>query len=142
MLFYVCYIFGNSVYNPLSCVCVFPVPEILCGDPPTLPHTDQVWNGSSTPGSTVTYHCKIGFYHSEGNNVSMCTINGSWTKSNISCKGNNLLQNIISAVAGISFSLCRPESNHFHTVKPCHFHPCRGSLWCAPIHPSFSHAVG
>nr|XP_019949285.1 PREDICTED: sushi domain-containing protein 1-like isoform X2 [Paralichthys olivaceus] len=60
--------------------------EILCGDPPILSHTGQVRNGSSTPGSTVTYYCKIGFYQSEGNNVSLCTINGSWTKPNISCK--------------------------------------------------------
>ncbi|XP_062240819.1 sushi domain-containing protein 1 isoform X2 [Platichthys flesus] len=60
--------------------------EILCGDPHTVPHTGQVRNGSSTPGSHVTYYCKIGFNHSEGNNVSFCTINGSWTKPNISCK--------------------------------------------------------
>ncbi|XP_039658836.1 sushi domain-containing protein 1 isoform X7 [Perca fluviatilis] len=60
--------------------------EILCGDPPILPHTGQVWNGSSTPGSTVTYYCKIGFYHNEGNNISLCTVNGYWTKPNISCK--------------------------------------------------------
>ncbi|XP_045892054.1 sushi domain-containing protein 1 [Micropterus dolomieu] len=60
--------------------------EILCGDPPILPHTGHVWNGSSTPGSTVTYYCKIGFYHNGGNNISLCTINGYWTKPNISCK--------------------------------------------------------
>ncbi|XP_067377760.1 sushi domain-containing protein 1 isoform X3 [Channa argus] len=60
--------------------------EILCGDPPTLPHTGQVWNGSLTPGSTVTYYCKIGFFYNEGHNVSVCTINGSWTKPNIACK--------------------------------------------------------
>ncbi|TDH12445.1 hypothetical protein EPR50_G00046570 [Perca flavescens] len=60
--------------------------EILCGDPPILPHTGQVWNGSSTPGSTVTYYCKIGFYHNEGNNISLCTVNGYWTTPNISCK--------------------------------------------------------
>lgn len=73
----------------------FPVPEILCGDPPILPHTGQVWNSSSTPGSTVTYYCKIGFYENEGNNMSLCTINGYWTEPNISCKGNN------NAVVGI-----------------------------------------
>ncbi|XP_074493299.1 sushi, von Willebrand factor type A, EGF and pentraxin domain-containing protein 1 isoform X11 [Sebastes fasciatus] len=60
--------------------------EILCGDPPILPHTGQVWNGSSTAGSTLTYYCKIGFYHNEGSNMSLCTINGYWTKPNISCK--------------------------------------------------------
>ncbi|KAM8761275.1 sushi domain-containing protein 1 isoform 3-T5 [Acanthopagrus schlegelii] len=60
--------------------------EILCGDPPILPHTGHVWNGSSTPGNTVTYYCKIGFYYSEGENISLCTSNGYWTKPNISCK--------------------------------------------------------
>ncbi|KAM9360266.1 sushi domain-containing protein 1 isoform 1-T1 [Symphorus nematophorus] len=59
--------------------------EILCGDPPILPHTGQVWNGT-TPGSTVTYYCNIGFYHNDGINVSLCTINGYWTKPNFLCK--------------------------------------------------------
>ncbi|XP_053181615.1 sushi domain-containing protein 1 [Scomber japonicus] len=61
--------------------------EILCGDPPILPHAGQKWNGSSTPGSTVTYYCKIGFYQNEGNNTaSLCTIKGYWTEPHISCK--------------------------------------------------------
>ncbi|XP_026176823.1 sushi domain-containing protein 1 isoform X2 [Mastacembelus armatus] len=60
--------------------------EILCGEPPILPHTGHVWNGSFTAGSTVTYYCKIGFYYNKGNNVSFCTTNGYWTKANISCK--------------------------------------------------------
>ncbi|XP_053277415.1 sushi domain-containing protein 1 isoform X3 [Pleuronectes platessa] len=72
----------NGQWTPPTLVCQ----EISCGDPPTVPHTGQVRNGSSTPGSHVTYYCKIGFNHSEGNNVSLCTINGSWTKPNISCK--------------------------------------------------------
>ncbi|XP_035851018.1 sushi domain-containing protein 1 isoform X3 [Sander lucioperca] len=78
----------NAQWTPPTLSCQ----EILCGDPPLLPHTGQVWNGSSTPGSTVTYYCEIGFYHNEGNNISLCTVNGYWTKPNISCKGNNLLQ--------------------------------------------------
>ncbi|XP_041643795.1 sushi domain-containing protein 1 isoform X2 [Cheilinus undulatus] len=60
--------------------------EILCGDPPILPHTGRLWNGSLTPGSRVTYFCKTGFYHSQGNNISLCTIKGYWTKPDISCK--------------------------------------------------------
>ncbi|XP_047186950.1 sushi domain-containing protein 1 isoform X9 [Scophthalmus maximus] len=72
----------NGQWTPPALSCQ----EILCGDPPILPNTEQVWNGSSTPGSTVTYYCKIGFYHSEGNNMSLCTNNASWTKPNISCK--------------------------------------------------------
>lgn len=73
---------------------LLPHPEILCGDPPILPDTGQVWSGGSSPGSTVTYFCNIGFYHSEGNNVSVCTMNGYWTKADISCKGNVLVQNV------------------------------------------------
>ncbi|XP_078106235.1 sushi domain-containing protein 1 isoform X4 [Sander vitreus] len=72
----------NAQWTPPTLSCQ----EILCGDPPILPHTEQVWNGSTTPGSTVTYYCKIGFYHDEGNNISLCTVNGYWTKPNISCK--------------------------------------------------------
>ncbi|XP_047186948.1 sushi domain-containing protein 1 isoform X7 [Scophthalmus maximus] len=75
----------NGQWTPPALSCQ----EILCGDPPILPNTEQVWNGSSTPGSTVTYYCKIGFYHSEGNNMSLCTNNASWTKPNISCKEIN-----------------------------------------------------
>ncbi|XP_076020771.1 sushi, von Willebrand factor type A, EGF and pentraxin domain-containing protein 1 [Genypterus blacodes] len=60
--------------------------EILCGDPPTLPDTGQEWNGSSTPGSTVTYYCKEGFNDHGGNHTSLCTFNGYWTKPGISCK--------------------------------------------------------
>ncbi|XP_078027057.1 sushi domain-containing protein 1 isoform X2 [Epinephelus lanceolatus] len=88
---------ANGQWTPPTLSCQ----EILCGDPPLLPHTGQVWNGSSTPGSTVTYYCKLGFDHNRGNNMSLCTINGYWTKPNISCKGNNLLQNVIKAVVGI-----------------------------------------
>uniref|UniRef100_A0A3P8RRF2 Sushi domain containing 1 n=1 Tax=Amphiprion percula TaxID=161767 RepID=A0A3P8RRF2_AMPPE len=72
----------NGQWTPPTLLCQ----EILCGDPAILPHTGQVWNGSSTPGSTMTYYCKTGFYHSEGNNMSVCTVNGYWTKADISCK--------------------------------------------------------
>ncbi|KAG7489330.1 sushi domain-containing 1-like isoform X1 [Solea senegalensis] len=71
---------GQWTLPTLSCQ------AILCGRPPILPHTGQVWNGSSTPGSSVTYYCRIGFNQSEGLNVSLCTVNGSWTEPSISCK--------------------------------------------------------
>ncbi|XP_034548960.1 sushi domain-containing protein 1 isoform X2 [Notolabrus celidotus] len=70
---------GQWTQPALSCQ------EILCGVPPTLPHTGHVWNGTSTPGSTVAYFCKTGFYHSQGNNISFCTIEGHWTVPDISC---------------------------------------------------------
>ncbi|KAM3611282.1 uncharacterized protein V6R79_016076 [Siganus canaliculatus] len=71
---------GQWTLPTLSCQ------EILCGDPLMLPLTGQMWNGSSVPGSTVTYYCKVGFYHSEGENTSVCTANGYWTKPDITCK--------------------------------------------------------
>ncbi|XP_041756594.1 sushi domain-containing protein 1 isoform X2 [Coregonus clupeaformis] len=60
--------------------------EIMCGDPPTLPHTGQVWNGSTIPGSTVLFYCKEGFHREEGGNISQCTRDGYWTKATLSCK--------------------------------------------------------
>ncbi|XP_029961292.1 sushi domain-containing protein 1 isoform X2 [Salarias fasciatus] len=60
--------------------------EVSCGAPPVLPHAGQQWDGRSTPGSTLTYSCQAGFYHSEGSNVSVCTVHGNWTKSDLSCK--------------------------------------------------------
>ncbi|XP_037338624.2 sushi, von Willebrand factor type A, EGF and pentraxin domain-containing protein 1 isoform X3 [Pungitius pungitius] len=72
----------NGQWTPPTLTCQ----DILCGDPPVLPHTGHIWNGSFRPGSIVTYYCKIGFYPSDGNNMSVCSINGYWTKTNISCK--------------------------------------------------------
>uniref|UniRef100_A0A3Q2D444 Sushi domain containing 1 n=1 Tax=Cyprinodon variegatus TaxID=28743 RepID=A0A3Q2D444_CYPVA len=63
--------------------------EMLCGDPPVVPHTAQLWDGSFTFGSTATYYCKIGFYHHDGSNVSVCAENGYWTVPDILCKEVN-----------------------------------------------------
>ncbi|KAM6931430.1 sushi domain-containing protein 1 [Xenentodon cancila] len=72
----------NGEWTPATLSCQ----EILCGDPLNIVHTGQMWNGSSKPGSTVTYYCEKGFYHSEGNNISVCTSNGYWTEPDIMCK--------------------------------------------------------
>ncbi|KAM9546229.1 sushi domain-containing protein 1 isoform 8-T17 [Salvelinus alpinus] len=73
---------AESVWKGPSLVCE----EITCGDPPMLPHTGQVWNGSTNPGSTVLFYCKEGFYREGGGNISYCTENGFWTKATLSCK--------------------------------------------------------
>ncbi|KAM9744305.1 sushi domain-containing protein 1 isoform 1-T1 [Menidia menidia] len=72
----------NGQWTPPALSCQ----EISCSDPPVLPHAGQMWNGSSTPGSTVIYFCEAGFFHSGGNNLSVCTNNGNWTKADILCK--------------------------------------------------------
>lgn len=77
----------SSVGKYTNAVILSAVPEISCGNPPMLPHADQLWNGSSTPGSTVSYYCKTGFSHREGTNMSLCTSHGYWTQPSISCKG-------------------------------------------------------
>lgn len=66
----------------------FPV-ETFCASPPIFESTEQVWNGNSTPGSTVLYFCKQGFYNKGGHNVSVCDENGQWTPVGLSCQGNS-----------------------------------------------------
>lgn len=96
-MFSVLAVYHNGIYkgeiidekNRKKALILFPALEILCGNPPILPHSGQMWNGSSTPGSTVSYYCKTGFYHDEGTNVSLCTSNGYWTQPSITCKGKN-----------------------------------------------------
>ncbi|XP_042176376.1 sushi domain-containing protein 1 isoform X6 [Oncorhynchus tshawytscha] len=73
---------ANGQWDQTSFLCA----EITCGDPPMLPHTGQVWNGSTNPGSTVLFYCKEGFHREGGGNISYCTENGFWTKATLSCK--------------------------------------------------------
>ncbi|KAM4575990.1 sushi domain-containing protein 1 isoform 5-T5 [Odontesthes bonariensis] len=60
--------------------------EILCGNPPLIESTEQVWNNSTTLGSSVLYNCKEGFYNKGGHNVSICNENGEWTPPALSCQ--------------------------------------------------------
>ncbi|XP_051951134.1 sushi domain-containing protein 1 isoform X8 [Xyrauchen texanus] len=60
--------------------------EIVCGVPAILPLTVQIWNGKVTFNSTVTYHCKHGYYPKQGNNISVCAENGYWTKPTLLCE--------------------------------------------------------
>ncbi|XP_021461191.2 sushi domain-containing protein 1 isoform X9 [Oncorhynchus mykiss] len=73
---------ANGQWDQTSFICE----EITCGDPPILPHTGQVWNGSTNPGSAVLFYCKEGFHREGGGNISYCTENGFWTKATLSCK--------------------------------------------------------
>ncbi|XP_060893219.1 sushi domain-containing protein 1 isoform X3 [Labrus mixtus] len=60
--------------------------ETLCGFPPVIEFTEQVWNNKSTPGSTALYFCKDGFHYQGGHNVSTCSGNGQWTRPTLSCQ--------------------------------------------------------
>ncbi|KAL2091815.1 hypothetical protein ACEWY4_011613 [Coilia grayii] len=73
---------GNGLWSEVSFTC-----EVMtCGDPPLLPHTGQVWNGSTTVGSTLLYYCNGSFYYVTGTNISECTTNGYWTTPTLICK--------------------------------------------------------
>ncbi|XP_041126928.1 sushi domain-containing protein 1 [Polyodon spathula] len=75
----------NSYWEDTSLLCK----EIDCGQPPMLPHTAMLWNGSAGLGSVVYYNCKEGFYRSGGRNYSVCTINGYWENASLLCKEIN-----------------------------------------------------
>ncbi|XP_042608545.1 sushi domain-containing protein 1-like isoform X2 [Cyprinus carpio] len=60
--------------------------EIVCGEPPIMPLTVHIWNGRVTFNSTVTYHCKHGYYPKQGLNISVCAENGYWTKPALLCE--------------------------------------------------------
>lgn len=69
--------------------CMLFFVETLCGNPPVIESTEQVWDSNSTPGSTVLYVCKEGFYNQGGDNVSICNENAQWTPPTLSCQGNS-----------------------------------------------------
>ncbi|XP_046697916.1 sushi domain-containing protein 1 isoform X5 [Silurus meridionalis] len=60
--------------------------EIRCSEPPVLPHTGRVWDGSVRVNSSVLYYCKEGFYAAEGENKSLCSLNGSWSRASLLCR--------------------------------------------------------
>lgn len=67
--------------------CMLFVVETLCGSPPVIESTKQVWNNNSTPGSTVLYVCIEGFRKKEGQNVSVCDDRGQWSFPSLVCQG-------------------------------------------------------
>lgn len=81
----VCFHFLGTKGNVTWCL-LFLI-EILCGSPPLIESTEQVWDSKSTLGSTVLYFCKEGFYKRGGQNVSVCKENGQWSVPSLSCRG-------------------------------------------------------
>lgn len=83
----------HTYFNFYICItwlcCMLLLVETLCGSPRIIESTKQVWNGNSTPGSTVLYLCKEGFYNKGENNISTCNENGQWTPLALLCQGNS-----------------------------------------------------
>ncbi|XP_037387753.1 sushi domain-containing protein 1 isoform X1 [Pygocentrus nattereri] len=75
-----CNIHGQWTRTHITCE------EIRCGEPPVVPHSGQLWNGSVRFNSTVMYYCNEGYYPAVGENKSVCTENGSWSKTTLTCR--------------------------------------------------------
>ncbi|XP_035235283.1 sushi domain-containing protein 1 isoform X8 [Anguilla anguilla] len=134
--------------------------EIKCGDPPVLPHSGQVWNGSTNLGSAVSYYCNKGFYQEQGGNVSYCVGNGYWTKPTLVCKETQCgrpphIQSLVTqwdgsvSVGSVSYYSCQEG---FHKVTGSDASVCTVNgqwqgvtLTCKEIEcgepPSFPHSI-
>ncbi|XP_014811925.1 PREDICTED: sushi domain-containing protein 1 isoform X3 [Calidris pugnax] len=68
--------------------------EIDCGKPLLIPHTEMIWDNSSTLWSRVYYQCKEGYYFNGDKNFSECTIDQSWETITYVCKEEELFSNL------------------------------------------------
>ncbi|KAM6033587.1 sushi domain-containing protein 1 isoform 2-T2 [Chlamydotis macqueenii] len=68
--------------------------EIDCGKPLEIPHTEMVWDNSTTLRSRVYYQCKEGYYFNGDRNFSECTIDQSWENITYICKEEELFSNL------------------------------------------------
>ncbi|XP_030647587.1 sushi domain-containing protein 1 [Chanos chanos] len=93
--FYLCDVgFRNTGHENVS-VCTakgtwsqpsFLCEEIVCGDPPVLPHSVMTWNRDIKMGSEVVYECAVGYQSLGGENVSVCMKDGQWSKPSMTCE--------------------------------------------------------
>ncbi|KAM6329403.1 sushi domain-containing protein 1 isoform 9-T19 [Alca torda] len=67
---------------------------IDCGKPLLIPHTEMIWDNSSTLWSRVYYQCIEGYYFNGDRNFSECSINQSWENITYVCKEEELFSNL------------------------------------------------
>ncbi|XP_008947474.1 PREDICTED: sushi domain-containing protein 1, partial [Merops nubicus] len=84
------YCTANETWEPATLSCQ----EIDCGKPLLIPHTEMIWDNSTTPWSRVYYQCKEGYYFNGGRNFSECTRDRSWENITYICKEEELLSNL------------------------------------------------
>ncbi|KAI4796287.1 hypothetical protein KUCAC02_027855 [Chaenocephalus aceratus] len=60
--------------------------EILCGSPPIIEFTVQLWDGSSAPSSRVLFVCREGFKNTGGDDSSICGEHGQWSSPTLTCQ--------------------------------------------------------
>ncbi|XP_026502150.1 sushi domain-containing protein 1 [Terrapene carolina triunguis] len=80
----------NGSWEIPALICI----EVDCGIPPPIQHAELVWNPSSSLGSVVQYSCQKGFEYAGGNNISVCTEEGVWVKSTLTCTVKAAIGNV------------------------------------------------
>lgn len=68
--------------------------EIDCGRPLLIPHTEIIWDNSTTLLSRVFYKCKEGYYFNGERNFSECTLDQKWESITYICKEEELFSNL------------------------------------------------
>ncbi|XP_063176947.1 sushi domain-containing protein 1 isoform X6 [Chroicocephalus ridibundus] len=66
-----------------------------CGKPLLIPHTEMIWDNSSTLWSRVYYQCIEGYYFNGDRNFSECTIDQSWENITYICKVKEAFNNVL-----------------------------------------------
>ncbi|XP_074711620.1 sushi domain-containing protein 1 isoform X8 [Strix uralensis] len=69
--------------------------EIDCGKPLMIPHTEMIWDNSTTLWSRVYYQCKEGYYFNGDRNFSECTIDQLWENITYICKVKEAFNNVL-----------------------------------------------
>ncbi|MCI4392344.1 hypothetical protein PGIGA_G00145010 [Pangasianodon gigas] len=86
--------FYNAGHEDM-CVCTsrgtwsllhFLCQEVNCSEPRPLPHTQLVWNGSSTLGSVALYECEAGYRSVSTESVSVCGSDSQWSAVQLHCE--------------------------------------------------------
>lgn len=74
-----------------------PLAEISCGRPPEVQHASLVGNHSSGLGSVAHYACQEGFESRRGKIMSVCTEEGTWRESTLTCTGRDYSPGVLFA---------------------------------------------
>uniref|UniRef100_A0A8C9FZB9 Sushi domain-containing protein n=1 Tax=Pavo cristatus TaxID=9049 RepID=A0A8C9FZB9_PAVCR len=98
----------------------FSVPEIDCGKPLVIPHTEIIWDNSTTLLSRVFYKCKQGYYFNGERNYSECTLDQKWESITYICKGKYYCRKFLSRhkinCCSKHIKICVRNNNYFCSV--------------------------
>lgn len=77
----------GSKSGVITSALLLPIAAIDCGLPPEVQHGVLVGSPSSSLGAVAHYACQEGFESPGGKITSVCTENGTWRESTLTCTG-------------------------------------------------------